>query len=161
MNGEGLPHYVKLLRGGIGGYERMARYVYGKHYGPHDIAVREFGTGHSRLETAASLGLKFEDPASVPKLELADGINAVRMLLPRCWFDEKNCEHGIEALKNYQKTWNEKLGQFTGVPVHNWASHPSDSFRGLAVRHKPPETKQQRSNYSGYRGGNAGLGWMS
>lgn len=161
MTGEGLPHYVKVLAGQIPGGEHRQRYVYGKHVGPHDIAVREFGTGKSRLETAWDLGLKFEDPGSLPKLELADGINAARLLLARCWFDEQRCATGIEALRNYQKTWNERLGQFTGVPVHNWASHGADAFRGLAVRHKAPEPPKEKRAVPNWSPGGGGTGWMS
>jgi len=163
MNGEGLSHYVKVLRGQGGKHEHRAGYLYGKHYPPHDIAVRELGTGKSRLETAGTLGLKFEDPANMPKLELADGINAARLLLARCWFDETKCAHGIECLRNYKKTWNEKLGQFTGVPVHDWASHGADGFRGLSVRHQPPkEPKKSQGVHGGFPGqGSSGLGWMS
>jgi phage terminase large subunit len=127
MNGEGFPHYVKALNGALPGSEHRRHYVYGKHHAPRDIAVRELGTGKSRLETAAGLGLKFEDPHSVPHLDLVDGINALRMLLPRCWFDEQKCAHGIEALRNYKKTWNERLQQFTGVPVHDWACVTGDT----------------------------------
>lgn len=132
-NGEGFPHYVGVLR------ERG--YVYGKHYPPHDIAVRELGTGKSRKETAASLGLKFEDP--LPPLELADGINAVRLLLAQCWFDETKCAKGIECLRQYRKSWNVRLNEFTGTPVHNWASHGADAFRTLAVRYQAPRLKRE------------------
>ena len=61
------------------------RYVYGKHWAPHDIAVRELGTGKSRLEVAASYGLKFQ---VTPRLtgghnEVEDGIHAARLLLAK------------------------------------------------------------------------------
>jgi len=36
-------------------------------------------------------------------------------------------------LKNYRKTWNDKLGQFTSIPVHNEHSHGADAFRTGAV----------------------------
>lgn len=41
-SGEGLPHYIKVLR--------EKDYVYGDHLAPHDIQVRDFSTGKSRLE---------------------------------------------------------------------------------------------------------------
>lgn len=127
--GEGFPHFVTVLR------ERG--YTYGKHYPPHDIAVRELGTGKSRKETAAALGLKFEDPMAA--LPLDDGINAVRLLLAQCWFDETRCAKGIECLRQYRKAYNARVNEFTGTPVHNWASHGADAFRTLAVRYKRPE----------------------
>jgi hypothetical protein len=57
---------------------------------PHDAQARELGTGKSRLEVLESLGLKNITLAPLHRLE--DGINAVRVFLPKCWFDEKNCQ---------------------------------------------------------------------
>jgi hypothetical protein len=128
-SGEGFPHYVKLLR--------EKPYVYGKHYPPHDIAVRELGTGKSRKETAASLGLMFEHPV-LPTMDLADGINAARSILRRCWFDAEKCKRGVDALRQYRKSYDQRHDQFRSQPVHNWASHGADAFRGLAVRHQVP-----------------------
>jgi phage terminase large subunit len=150
--GEGFPFYIKALR--------EKPYVYGKHYPPHDIAVRELGTGKSRKEVAASLGLRFEDP--VGALDLADGIDAVRGVLPRCWFDAEGCHDGIEALKHYKKDFNTRLNEFKSVPVHDWASHPADAMRGFAVRYQIPRQKReaQRSGEQ-YGGVDMGSAWMS
>jgi phage terminase large subunit len=130
-SGEGFSHYVRTLR--------EKPYVYGKHYPPHDIAVRELGTGKSRKEVAASLGLRFEDP--MPALNVMDGIEQARLVLARCWFDETKCAAGLEALRQYRKAFNTRLQEFTGTPVHNWASHGADAFRGLAVRYQVPRLK--------------------
>ena len=131
-SGEGLPHYVGVLN------EKRAsrRFVYGRHWAPHDIRVKELGTGKSRYETAAGLGIKFD---VVRRLPVDDGINAARLLLPRCWFDEEQCRTGIEALTFYRKDYNERMQQYSATPFHDWASHGADAFRGLAVRHKTPE----------------------
>jgi hypothetical protein len=67
-----------------------------------------------------------------------DGIHAVRLLFPRCWFDEQKTARGVECLRHYRKRYNEALGQFTATPVHDWASHEADAFRYLAVHHKTP-----------------------
>jgi hypothetical protein len=127
-SGEGFPHYIQVLR--------EKGYVYGKHYPPHDIAVREMSSGKSRKEIAKKLGLTFEEP--MPALDLADGINAARLMIAQCWFDETRCAKGIESLRQYRKSFNTRLAEFTGTPVHNWASHGADAFRGLAVRYKRP-----------------------
>lgn len=132
-SGEGFPHYIKILN------ERG--YTYGKHYPPHDIAVRELGTGKSRKDTAASLGLRFEEP--LPALALTDGIDATRLILSKCWFDEVKTLPLMESLRNYRKTFNARLNEFQGQPVHNWASHGADAFRGLAVRYKLPEESRR------------------
>lgn len=150
-SGEGFPHYVRVLadRG----------YTYGHHHPPHDIAVREMGTGKSRKETAKSLGLTFEEPLSA--LSLADGIDATRLLLAKCWFDETRTASLLEALRHYRKSLNTRLGEFTGTPVHNWASHGADAMRTLAVRHQAPKLKRDidRSAYasSGVSGAFAGI----
>ena len=150
--GEGLPYYAKLLR--------EKPYVYGEHWGPHDIAVREMGTGKSRLEAAKGLGINFK---VVRKLPLQDGIEASRMLIPRCWFDEEKCEAGVEALTHYRRKWNEGKAEFEGTAEHDWASHGADGFRGLAVRHQVPEAPKEEPQglYTGIFGGAVGdHDWM-
>lgn len=132
-SGEGFSHYVRTLR--------EKPYVYGKHYPPHDIAVRELGTGKSRKEVAAGLGLRFEEPLA--PLGVIDGIEQARLVLARCWFDETKCAAGLEALRQYRKMFNTRLQEFTGTPVHNWASHGADAFRGLAVRYQVPRQKPE------------------
>lgn len=135
-SGEGFPHYAAVLQ--------RKGYVYGQHWAPHDIEVRELGSGRSRMEVAAGLGIKFR---VVPRLhgavgqEVEDGIHAVRMLFPKCYFDEKKCKPGLEALANYRRDYNQRLNEFKAVPVHDWSSHAADSFRGLAVRHQVPKDK--------------------
>jgi hypothetical protein len=152
---QGLPYYWRLLQE----LQRERGYVYGTHWAPHDIEVREMGTGKSRRETAASIGLAFR---VTPGLSVADGINAARMLLPRCWFDEEKCADGLESLRQYRKGWHEKHQQFTDEPVHNWASHGADAFRGLAVRHKTPETVKPRPRlpFDARPGMGPGTGWL-
>jgi phage terminase large subunit len=121
-SGEGLAHYIKKLG--------EKEYVYGKHTAPWDIEVRELGTGKSRLETARSLGIKFE---VLKQSSVEDGIEMARNLLASCWFDEEKCERLIAALREYCKEWDEKLKCFKDRPLHNWTSHPADAFRYLAM----------------------------
>jgi hypothetical protein len=141
-SGEGFPHYVKMLR--------EKGYTYGRHWAPHDIQVRELGTGQSRLDVARKMGLKFE---ITPRLqtsvggEVEEGIHAARMILPRCWFDEKRCKYGLETLMHYRRDYNTRLGEFKASPVHDHASHGADAFRGLAVRHKIPVDKKRASQF--------------
>lgn len=121
MSGEGLPHYANMLKD--------KGYVYDRHIAPHDIVVTELGTGMSRLETARNLGIVFD---VAPMTAVADGIEAVRNILPMCWFDAKNCggrKGGIKCLDSYKKEWDDKLGRWKDKPLHNWASHGADAFR--------------------------------
>lgn len=133
-SGVGLSHYLSLLNDKT----QKRGYAYGTHWAPHDIEVKELGSGHSRKETAYSLGLNFQ---VVPKLSLEDGIHAARMLLPRCWFDEQT-RYGVEALQSYRWDYNTRIHEFKPLPVHDWASHGADAFRGLAVRHLTPTQKR-------------------
>ena len=120
-SGEGLEYYAQILDD--------KKYIYDTHFLPHDANVRELGTGVSRLETAQSLGMR---TSIVPKLPIEDGINAVRMILSRCWFDHEKCKHGLDALRQYRWATSEK-GEIKNKPVHDWTSHAADSFRYFAV----------------------------
>jgi hypothetical protein len=130
-SGEGLQHYMRVIHD--------KGYDYSRHYGPHDIDNREFGSGaRSRRDTAAEgieingkiYRLNFE---LVPKKPIDAGIDDARVLLGRCVFDEDKCEQGIKALESYRKAWNEKLGCWADRPLHDWSSHAADAFRYLAV----------------------------
>ena len=132
-HGEGFAHYAKILK------ERD--YVYGKHFAPHDIAVRMLGeTAMTRLEIARNLGIRFEtkvdgdkETTVVPMLTVDDGINAVRMRFNTLWFDKDKCSILIDALTHYRKKWNDAMGRFEEKPLHDWASHLADAMRYWAV----------------------------
>lgn len=126
-SGEGLPHYAKVLRD--------KGYTYGQHWAPHDIQVKELGSGRSRLETAATLGIRFN---ICPNIPLEDGIHAARMLFGKCWFDSDKCAPGLEALQHYRRDYNTRLNEFKSTPVHDWASHGADAWRYLATRQRTP-----------------------
>ena len=126
-SGVGLDHYAKMLSD--------KGYHYDQHILPHDVRVKELGTGKSRLETLDSLGVK--NITIAPQLGVEDGIQAARSMLNRCWFDQTKCERGIEALLQYRREFDERLKTWRGRPLHDWTSHGADSFRYLAVGHKP------------------------
>lgn len=122
-SGVDLGHYVREIVG--------KPYLYAGHIVPHDAQAKELGTGKSRLEVLESLGLKNLTVAAMHRVE--DGINAVRTIIPRCWFDERKCARGIDALKLYRAEYDDKLQALKPRPVHDWASHSADSFRYLAM----------------------------
>jgi phage terminase large subunit len=126
-SGFGLDHYAKVLQG--------RGYAYGRHLWPHDGARGELGTGKTLRETAAGLGLTM---SIVKKLPVEDGINAVRRILPRCWVDRNKCAEGIKALRQYRREWDDARKVFYERPLHDWASHPADAFRTLAVGLQEP-----------------------
>jgi phage terminase large subunit len=124
--GVGLDHYVRVLQ--------QKGYIYDQHILPHDVRVRELGSGKSRLETLQSLGLNNIQIA--PQLNVDDGIQAVRSLLATCWFDAEKCSHGIDALRAYHRDYDDNNRVWKGRPAHDWSSHSADAFRYLAVGHR-------------------------
>lgn len=122
--GKIIDHYVNELN--------SHDYVYGGHLLPHDAF-----DGRYKLTTGKTLadtleGLKLRNLIQVPKSDIQTGINQVRTLFSRCYFDRENCERGLDALRQYRKEWNEKMRDFRATPVHDWTSHAADAFRYLA-----------------------------
>lgn len=118
-------------------------YVYGADCLPHDAQAHSLAAGGRTIEQmmrAAGRNVKI-----VRKLSIADGIAAVRAIFNRCWFDADKCADGIQALRHYRYDFDEDLGTYKKEPRHDWASHPADAFRYLAVSIKesshslPPE----------------------
>lgn len=121
-SGEPLTFYLKYLQ------DRP--YQYGRHSVPHDARVTEFSTGHTRIEVARKLGVSF---TVVPNISIDEGIDAVRHILRRCWFDEEKCSLGIKALEGYRRSWNDTQGCWSSKPHHDHFSHGADAFRMMAV----------------------------
>ena len=137
-SGEGMPFYVQKLKD--------FAYVYGKHHAPHDIEVRELSTGKSRKAAAANLGLWFtvvDRLSQTQRGEVEEGIHAMRLLLPRCWFDARLCQAGLDGLLHFRRPWNKHLQQFMPGFVHDWSSHPADAFRTLAIGLQPVKEKRK------------------
>ena len=126
-NGVGLDHYARVLQ--------EKGYVYSEHILPHDVQVKELGSGKSRIETLDNLGIR---PITIaPKLGVDDGIQASRSIIPRCWFDAEKVERGIDCLRQYHREYNEANKSWQGRPKHDWASHGADAFRYFAVGYSP------------------------
>ncbi len=139
MSGEGLDYYVKEL-------DKRKKYKWGMHYLPHDANAKELGTGKTRVETLRSLGLTNMEVVERQKVE--DGINAVRMVLPKCWFDSTACARGVNALKSYERKWDSKNKIYQQKPLHNWASHAADAFRTFAMGLRDDAaTDEQKKRY--------------
>lgn len=142
--GAGIDVYMKVLK--------EKPYKYETHYGPHDAASANVGSGKTIAEVAAEHHVHFE---IVPRLPVSDGINAVRMMLPRCVFDAKKCERGIDALRSYHYKWDDDRKILSATPVHDWSSHAADGIRTLAVgldEYIMPMTRRRQPETAG--------GWM-
>ena len=120
-------------------------YNYGKHYLPHDARARTLASGGKSVIEQMASHLGINNLAIVPSLSVQEGIQAVRTALPRCWFDAERCADGIEALRQYQREYDEDKKAFRQTPKHDWTSHPADAMRMLAIswreepKDKPPD----------------------
>jgi phage terminase large subunit len=139
-------------------------YVYGTHYLPHDAKHKTLGYKHSIEEI-----LRNKYPESVrvmAKRSRIDGINAARLFLARCWFDEDECEDGLKALRHYRYKVTD--GKLSNEPLHDWASDGADAFRTLAMAIREPDegkrenmlNKLARKASVVVERGAQNLGWM-
>lgn len=134
-HGYGIPYYALRAKA------RREQYgcPQGWDYVPHDARQREMtSSGHDgrakqRLETMIECGMR---PKVIANHAIADGISAVRQILPRCWWDEDGCADLLNALRSYQTEWDDDDKVFKKTPLHNWASHGSDAKRTLAMAYR-------------------------
>ena len=141
-SGEGLSHYTNVLK------ERADTlgYRYRAHHLPHDVEVRELGTGVSRKQALWDLGLR--NVQVMPKIDIQTGIDRVRALFSKFYFDEVKTKKLYEALFNYRKDFDKKLGVFRNTPRHDSNSHWADPVRGLAsvwTENIPLAAEEERS----------------
>lgn len=121
-SGESLSHWLGLVK--------EKPYYYEKHLAPHDIMAHEYSSGMTRQSSARKMGIHM---IPSPKMGIIQGIDLVRGIFNRCWFDQEKCKDGLRALENYKKEWNDRMGCWASQPLHNWASHGADAFRTLAT----------------------------
>lgn len=139
-SGEGLNHYAKVLQDRSFGNN----WTYGEHFAPHDIQVRELGSGaQTRLDIARELGIPF---TIVPNLSIQEGIELTRGIFPRLWVDENKCKFLVKALENYHRSYNEKLNVYSEKPLHDWSSHCCDSIRYLSIMQNKSRTKMSEDD---------------
>lgn len=125
-HGEGLPYYAARL-------QQLAAdrgWVYGRHFGPHDLAAHDVATGRTRKSIASELGIQF---VVLPRIKAQqDGIEAVRSVLPRAYMDEAGCSRGIRALESYHQEYDSVSRKWLDHPEHDWSSHGAKAFEALA-----------------------------
>ena len=108
-------------------------YNFGKHHLPHDARAKTLAAAGKSVIEQLAVHFGINSLAIVPDLSVQDGIQAVRKVLPQCWFDTERCNEGIEALRQYQREYDEDKKAFRQTPRHDWCSHPADAFRMLAI----------------------------
>lgn len=117
-----IDHYIEWLFG--------LPYQIGDVWLPHDARAKSLQTGKSIVEQFIEAGIR---PKLVPQLSLKDGIAAARKILPYCHFRLPSCYDGVEALKQYQRVFDEATKAFQQKPKHDWTSHYADSFRYFSL----------------------------
>lgn len=127
-----LGHYIKWLQ--------SQPYIYGKHFGPHDIEIHDYQTGHTRIEMARELGLNFEIreikgrmASATPKLSIADGIEKVCSSFSRISIDATKCARLITALESYHREWDDDRKVYKQQPYHDSHSDWADAMRYLCL----------------------------
>ena len=145
-----LAHYVDVLK--------EKKFSYGRHILPHDIEVKDYSTGITRKQTLFDLGLF--NVTVAPKLSFDDGIERMRNVFSRMYFDEERCKPLYEALGNYRREFDARLGSYKNKARHDNNSHFADAFRyGAIVWREEPmyasederdaaEQKQEQSFFS-------------
>ena len=122
-NGFALSHYLGELRN--------RSYSYGINFLPHDGKHANIATGRSLINIANESEFNFEIISS--KTSVLDGIEKVRGLFSRLFFDEDKCEYLLRCLQDYHAEYNEKAQVYAARPKHSWSSHSADSIRYLCL----------------------------
>lgn len=155
---KGIPWYAKEI--GDRGYNCT------EHWLPHDGASGHISVGKSPAEILKPLvpGAKV---FMAPKLGVEQGIQLVRSMLPRCVFDEAKTQTGFDGLVNYRRGVDKSTDEERSTIVHDWASHPADALRTMAVALKEPQLAKEQAGgadddvLARLGGVESGLGWMN
>jgi hypothetical protein len=107
-------------------------YLFGVDVMPHDIAVTEWGSGHSRLEMARAAGLDIIKAESPPGV-VAERIGMIRNVFPRFKIDAVRCALGVKRLDAYRREWDDRLGVWLPKPRHDEASHGASAL-GIGIQ---------------------------
>lgn len=134
-DGQPIAHYIEWVK--------SRPYKVGNVYLPHDAKAKSLQTGKSIIEQFLAAGIT---PRLVPELSLQDGIEAARLTLPKCWFDEKKTYEGVEHLRAYGREWDERTQTYRNRPKHDQHSHASDAFRYLSLAAKPVSSNLSRGD---------------
>ena len=125
-----IKHYIDWVK--------SRPYKVGHVYLPHDAKAKSLQTGKSIVEQFLQNGIQ---PRLVPEMSLQDGIEAARLILPECFFDEEPTYEGLDHLRAYMREWDERTQTYRNKPKHDQHSHASDSFRYLALAARKPSRK--------------------
>jgi phage terminase large subunit len=127
--GQVLAYYVNLLR--QRGYQNALCVL------PHDGVAENSITGKRYKDHLADAGFSTEVVPNQGRGAAMMRVEAVRRILPKCWFNETATEAGRDALGFYHEKKDELRGVGLG-PEHDWSSHAADAFGLMAVKYEEP-----------------------
>jgi phage terminase large subunit len=116
-----IDHYAQVLQ--------EKGYIYKDWWLPHDAENKNM-TGKSVKDILEGMGKPIR---ITPKLSVADGINAARTLMDRCFIDETRCADGLQNLRHYRYDVDPNTKMFSNKPLHDQHSHAADAWRYVAV----------------------------
>ena len=137
-HGQPLVYYIGLI-------EQRTHYRYGMHFLPHDARAKTLASGGKSIIEQLGEALSLSMMRIVPNLSVQDGIQAVRRMLTRTWFDAEKCEGLMEALRAYEREYDDTNKVFRDRPLHNWASDWADAFRMCAIAEHEEIAPEEKS----------------
>lgn len=125
--GKAIDHYLE--------HWQRKQYIIGKILLPHDGAHETQAAAKvGSIETQVRRAMPNATVLIVPRISnLATGVNAVRALFPRLFFNESECSDGLHCLRHYRYGIHPKTRNRTNDPVHDWSSHAAKALEGYAV----------------------------
>jgi phage terminase large subunit len=127
--GQVLAYYVDQLR--------AKKYGHAICYLPHDGLATNNITGLRYEDHIAEAGFETIVIRNQGRGAATQRIEAVRRIIPACWFNEKTTEAGRDALGFYHEKRDEQRATGLG-PEHDWSSHAADAFGLMAVCYEQP-----------------------
>ena len=122
---------------------------------PHDGINENSITGKRYADHLRDAGFSVDVVRNQGRGAASMRIEAVRRILPRCWFNAASTEAGRDALGYYHERRDDQRNIGLG-PEHDWSSHAADAFGLMAIACEEPS---RHSNF-GRRIEYPKLGWM-
>lgn len=125
---KGVPFFLQVLQ--------SRGYIYDTDWLPHD------GNSEQMAANGMSIAKQMRDAGRkvrvIPKMPIADGINAVRTMFPNMWFDAEKCADGLQCIRRYRYDVDQQTGRVSKNPLHDENSHAADALRYCALALKEP-----------------------
>jgi hypothetical protein len=161
---EGMAHYINWLKD----FQDEYGIRFEKHYGPHDLAVRNLMTGNTRIKEAKAMGIDF---TLVERCKTKrDSINALKNIYSRIWIDKNRCDTdlsgktgdlstktGWKAIKALRREWDHNNEVFKDEVGPKWATNFTDALQQMGLHYKEKVASKPRKIAKVRSSG----GWMS